>query len=61
MHSLSNSLDNLTQAVAQAATNDAAQASHAQPYFNAKRNLDELQRFRQILDMKIATEKVDVA
>lgn len=59
--SLSNSLDNLNQAVSQAATNDVAQASRSQPYFEAKRNLDELQRFRQVLEMKIASEKIDVA
>ncbi len=59
--SQSNSLDTLTKEVAQAVTNDVAQASHAQPYYEAKRSLEELQRFRQILDMKIATEKVDVA
>jgi len=31
-----------------------------QPYFEAKRQLEELQRFRQILDTKIASEKIDV-
>ena len=30
-----------------------------QPYLEAKRNLEELQRFRQILDLKIASEKID--
>jgi hypothetical protein len=35
-------------------------ASQGQPHFEAKRNLDEWQRFRQILDMKIANEKVEV-
>jgi hypothetical protein len=59
--SQSNSLDTLNQAVAQAATNGVAQAGRSQPYFDAKRNLDELQRFRQVLEMKIASEKVDVA
>jgi len=60
VQSLSNSLDNLDKEVAQAAQRDVAMASQSQPYFEAKRNLDELQRFRQILDMKIASEKIDV-
>jgi Mg-chelatase subunit ChlD len=30
------------------------------PYFEAKRSLEEAQRFRQIVDMKIASEKIDV-
>ena len=35
-------------------------ANQTRPYFEAKRDLEELQRFRQILDMKIASEKIDV-
>jgi uncharacterized protein involved in exopolysaccharide biosynthesis/Mg-chelatase subunit ChlD len=35
-------------------------AAKTQPYFEAKRQLDELQRFRQVLNMKIASEKIDV-
>ena len=35
-------------------------AAKTQPYFEAKRSLEELQRFRQILDAKIASEKIDV-
>ena len=31
-----------------------------EPYFEAKRQLEELQRFRQILDTKITSEKIDV-
>jgi hypothetical protein len=57
---MSNSLDNLNQEVAQAVTNDVAQASRTRPYFEDKRNLEELQRFRQILETKIANEKIDV-
>ena len=38
----------------------AEDAAKTQPYFEAKRNLEELQRFRQILDAKIAYEKIDV-
>jgi uncharacterized protein involved in exopolysaccharide biosynthesis len=58
--SLSNSLDNLDVEVEKATTNDVAKANQSRPYFEAKRGLDELQRFRQILDMKIASEKTDV-
>jgi uncharacterized protein involved in exopolysaccharide biosynthesis/Zn-dependent protease with chaperone function len=58
--SLSNSLDNLGIEVEKATTNDVAKANQTRPYFEAKRNLDELQRFRQILDTKIANEKIDV-
>jgi capsular exopolysaccharide synthesis family protein len=54
------SLDNFTKEVAQAKTNDIVEANLTRPYFEAKRALDELQRFRQILDAKIAFEKIDV-
>jgi capsular exopolysaccharide synthesis family protein len=58
--SLSNSLVNLENEVALATTNDVMRANQTRPYFSAKRELDELQRFRQILDWKIASEKIDV-
>jgi capsular exopolysaccharide synthesis family protein len=58
--SLSNSLDNLEKEVQLATTNDVVRANQTRPYFEAKRELDELQRFRQILDIKIASEKIDV-
>jgi polysaccharide biosynthesis transport protein len=57
---LSNSLDDLEQRVKQATTNDVEQANRTRPYFEAKRELEELQRFRQVLDIKIASEKIDV-
>jgi Mg-chelatase subunit ChlD len=38
----------------------AEDAAQTRPYFEAKRELEEMQRFRQILDAKIAFEKVDV-
>ena len=57
--SLSTSLDSFNQGVAQATTNDAVEASRTRPYYEAKRNLQDLQHFRQILDMKIASEKID--
>jgi polysaccharide biosynthesis transport protein len=58
--SLSNSLANLENEVALATTNDVVRANQTRPYFQAKRELEELQRFRQILDFKIASEKIDV-
>jgi len=58
--SLKTSLENLTKEVAQAKTNDVAEAALTRPYFEAKRALEELQHFRQILDMRIASEKIDV-
>jgi polysaccharide biosynthesis transport protein len=58
--SMKTSLDNFENEVAQATTNDVAQANRNRPYFEAKRALEELQRFRQILDAKIAYEKIDV-
>jgi len=58
--SMSNSLMNLEQEVNKATTNDVAQANRTRPYFEAKRRLEELKRFRTILDMKIASEKIDV-
>jgi capsular exopolysaccharide synthesis family protein len=58
--SLSNSLDNLEKEVEKATTTDVTKANQARPYFEAKRALDELQRFRSILDAKIAYEKIDV-
>jgi polysaccharide biosynthesis transport protein len=58
--SLSNSLENLQEEVGKATTNDIKTANDTRPYFEAKRALEELQRFRQILDAKIAYEKIDV-
>jgi capsular exopolysaccharide synthesis family protein len=58
--SLSNSLANLENEVALATTNDVVRANQTRPYFEAKRGLEELQRFRQILEFKIAGEKIDV-
>jgi polysaccharide biosynthesis transport protein len=57
--SMKKSLDNFEAAVVQAKTNDVEEANRTRPYFEAKRKLDELQRFNSILDMKIASEKID--
>ncbi|MCX6923296.1 MAG: hypothetical protein NT154_08820, partial [Verrucomicrobia bacterium] len=56
---LSNSMENLDQEVETATRNDKNRVNQSRPYFEAKRNLEELQRFRQLLDMKLASEKVD--
>jgi len=48
--SLSNSLDNLQKEVEMVTANDNASAARTRPYFEAKRNLEELQRTRQILE-----------
>ena len=58
--SLSNSVMNLDKGIEQGEQRDIDKANQSQPYFEAKRSLDELQRFRQILDTKIANEKIDV-
>jgi len=58
--SLKSSLENFEKEVEKARTNDVAEANLTRPYFEAKRSLEELQRFRQVLDMKIASEKIDV-
>jgi|CZKM01.1.fsa_nt_gi succinoglycan biosynthesis transport protein ExoP len=58
--SLSTSLTNLQKEVEKATTTDVAKANQSRPYFEAKRALDELQRFRTILDYKISQEKIDV-
>ena len=58
--SLQSSLEDLQKETDQAKARDIQNADRARPYFEAKRNLDELQRFSQILDMKIASERVDL-
>jgi capsular exopolysaccharide synthesis family protein len=55
------SLDDLETEVGRAKTNDILTAAQSRPYFDAKRDLDEVLHFRQILDMKIASEQIDVA
>ena len=50
----------LSNEVAKAQDSDVAQANKSRPYFEAKRDLEELVRFRQILTTKIAMEKTDL-
>jgi capsular exopolysaccharide synthesis family protein len=53
-------LVDLSNAVEQATQTDVKKAAESQPYFQAKRFLDEQQRFRQLLIMKILSEKTDI-
>ena len=57
--SLKEGLANLEKEVDQATATDIEKARQSRPYFDAKRKLEELQRFRQILSMKIDSEKID--
>jgi capsular exopolysaccharide synthesis family protein len=57
--SLKESLSNLEKQVDRATTNDIAKAKSSRPYYEAKRELEELMRFRQILSMKVASEQID--
>jgi capsular exopolysaccharide synthesis family protein len=50
----------LSNEVAKAQDLDVAKANQSRPYFEAKRDLEELVRFRQILTTKIAMEKTDL-
>jgi succinoglycan biosynthesis transport protein ExoP len=57
--SLKERLFNLENEVALATSNDIARAEESRPYFMKKKELDEVQRFRQTLNMKILFEKID--
>jgi capsular exopolysaccharide synthesis family protein len=50
----------LSNAVVRAQDADVASANRSRPYFEAKRDLEGLVRFRTILDTKIAMEKTDL-
>lgn len=52
-------LASLSNAVLNAQTSDIDQAKRFQPYFAAKRDLEELERFNTILQTKIAMERTD--
>ena len=47
---LSNNFDNLEKEIANANSSDIQRAAQNRPYFEAKRSLEELQRFKQILE-----------
>lgn len=52
-------LSKLHDEVERAKTNDFAAAQISQPYWEAKRKLEEEQRFTQVLAMKIASENIE--
>jgi capsular exopolysaccharide synthesis family protein len=57
--SLAQGLMDLSNEVAKATQADVEKANASQPYFQAKRELEERERFRQMLYLKIASEKTD--
>ena len=58
--SLKNGLDALQAEVDKATQKDLDTAKESRPYWDAKRKLEELQRFGQILNLKIYSEGTDV-
>jgi capsular exopolysaccharide synthesis family protein len=54
-------LNKLKNEVEKAKTNDIATARQTQPYWEAKRKLEDLQRFSQVLQMKIASENIEAS
>ena len=57
--SVGEGLTNLQREVATANQNDSEKAKAYRPYFEKKRELDELQRFRQVLTLKTVSESID--
>jgi capsular exopolysaccharide synthesis family protein len=51
--------DDMKLQVEEAQRVDIEKTTASRPYWEAKRRLDELQRFRQLLDMKIVADKID--
>jgi succinoglycan biosynthesis transport protein ExoP len=54
-------VDRLKSELATARETDIQNAERARPYYEAKRRLEELQKFQAFLSLKMASEKVDVA
>ena len=59
LESAKQGLKHLEEAINKATQTDIARAEETRPYFEARRKLDELQRFSQVLYMKVASEQVD--
>lgn len=59
--SIKEGLDNLQTEVDKATQKDIENAKKFRPYFEAKRELDEMQRFRALLNQKIELERAEVA
>ncbi len=59
--SMKQGLDNLQEEVDKANQKDIANAKKFRPYFEAKREMDEMQRFGTLLNQKIELERAEVA
>ena len=59
VNSLGQALTNLIQEVDKSTQEDIDKANSSQPYFEAKRRLEELQKFRVLLETRIASETID--
>ena len=57
--SLQKRVDNMRAEVQVAQSNDIVKAEESRPYFEKKRELEELQQLRRILNMRTASEKID--
>src|SRR5207247_1811917 len=57
--SVAEGLTNLQKEVDGATSNDIEKAKKYRPYFEKKQEVEELQRFRQVLTLKIASEQID--
>src|SRR5258706_2487401 len=57
--SLEKRVANMKAEVQIAQSNDIAKAEESRPYFEKKRELEELQQLRRILNMRTASEKID--
>jgi capsular exopolysaccharide synthesis family protein len=55
------SVDNLKINLETARANDIKKAKEGRPYYEAKRRLEEYQRFQTLLSYKMASEKIDVS
>lgn len=61
VEALGESLTNLLQKVAATTQGDIDKANRSQAYFEQKHRLEELERFRTLLDTKIASENIELA
>jgi polysaccharide biosynthesis transport protein len=60
VQSLKEGLDKIQVEVNKATKTDIDQATKSRPYFEAKRKVEELQRFANVLNMKVSSEKTDL-
>lgn len=59
--SLKKGVDSLLEQVEQAKKADVANAKRTRPYFEAKRELEDMLAFKRILEVKLASESIDAA